>query len=74
MALLLSKTNEALFSIAPGLLDSKDSYPATLIYDRPRPAEEFSLIVRQESDDEKFFFEGYVLHKGKNSLFEFLGS
>ena len=68
MALLLFKTNEAFLSIAAGYFVSSDSYPATLIYNRPRPAataEDFALIVRQESDDEKVSYDGYVLHKGK---------
>ena len=61
MALLLSETSEALFSIAP----TATAYKATMIFNRRRPAAEFAIVFRQNSDGKEVSFDGFVLHKGK---------
>ena len=54
VALLILETFEKIYSIAPDSTDgkAKGTYPAKVLFTRGRPAEEFALIVRQESKGE----------------------
>lgn len=65
VVLLLSETSEALFSIAP----TATAYKATMIFNRRRPAAEFAIVFRQNSDGKEVSFDGFVLHKGKLFVF-----